>query len=47
MKDWINKDAVIFDVEADQIISELLDAGYDVNDAIKWVEETQHIIIKI
>ena len=35
MEEWLNNDAVIFDLEPDQIISELLYEGHTIDSAIE------------
>ncbi len=47
MNDWLKNDAVIFDVDAEEILSALVDEGMDINDAINLIEETQHIKIDL
>ena len=47
MRNWLLNDAVIFDIDPEEILLNLLHDGVEINEAIALIEETQNIIIEI
>jgi len=44
---WCYEDAVIFDLPVEEILINLIHEGHSVDNAIKIIEETQNITIKL